>query len=125
MRLGSGHRLVRVWPLVGALVFLTGTGALAPSADRERRDALQTVRMPLRPRDRAVRERWREHRAHWPAFLSDTGRTARLRAQGLLTNRRARAARAAKKAARGGGAAPDTLDLLIVRMGFAANRDPG
>src|SRR5262249_48235353 len=115
MRLGSG----RLWPCVGALAFLSGTGAFAPARDASPRTALEVVRQPPRPSARRVAERWRAHRTQWPEFLSDTRRNARLRADGLLTSRRARAARAAKIAARGEGAAPDTLDLLIVRVGFA------
>src|SRR5262245_26046786 len=124
MRLGSGRRLLRVWPCVGALAFLSGTGAFAPARDAAPRTALEVLRVPPRPHERRVAEQWRAHRKQWPEFLSDTRRNARLGADGILTSRRARAARAAKIAARGEGAAPDTLDLLIVRVGFSANRNP-
>lgn len=66
------------------------------------------------------RQRWAEHRARWPRFLTDTRRNASLRARGLLTGESARAARAAKPAG-----TTETVRVLLTRVGFATNREPG
>ncbi len=98
-------------------------------------DAFARNASVLRPRNdhraaaRAAAESQSRRTAHQrdlPTFLHDTRRNRALRAQGLLTSPQARAARAAKAATitTTAGVTPDTVRILIARVGFQANREP-
>ena len=121
MRLGSG----RAWFLAAGLGLVTIAGSTAGDATAAARhgDRLQPQPRAQRQAIAAMRQRLAARRAELPAFLHDRGRAALLRANGVVTGHKAQARRAAK-VARGAGAEADTVDLLVVRVGFAANRRP-
>lgn len=125
--MGSGSRrsrsMIRAAAFVG-LVILAAAGTSQGGAPR-RANVLHAAKREARDQAQQVREQLQARRKTLPDFLIDGRFNARYERQGLQTSVRARRARAAKIAARGAGAAPDTVDLLIVRMGFAAHRAPG
>jgi len=119
MRLASR----RAWFLAAGLGLVAAVPATHVAAAARHADRLEPQ---LRAERRAIadaRRRVTARRAELPQFLHDPSRAAQLRARGTVTSAAARARRAAKVTA-GAGAPIDTLDLLVVRVGFAANRRP-
>lgn len=108
----------------GLALALVGAAPAARAGDG--RTPHVTVLHPRRDAARAeieaARRRLAEDRARWPRFLTDMRRAPRLHERGLLTGARAQARR--EKAGAHGTAAVDTVDVLLARIGFAANRAP-
>jgi M6 family metalloprotease-like protein len=121
--MGLASRRGRAWVWAAGLGIAALSPGVAPAASRHA-DRLQVQPRAARQEIDAARRRLAAHRADLPSFLHDPARAARIHARGVLTRPEARAARTAE-AARGAGAAlPDTVSLLVVRVGFAANRRP-
>lgn len=95
---------------VAATSAASGAGRLAPlRVDSERAAALR-------------RAYW-QHRTTLPEFLHDTRRNARLQRHGLLTQPARQRVRLERRKA-GIAALPDTVRVLMVRVGFETNRAP-
>lgn len=72
----------------------------------------------------ARRRPYLQRRTTLPAFVHDTARNALLHERGLLTNPRRKALRT-RRAKVGLGAVPDTVQVLLVRIAFETNVEPG
>jgi len=125
MRSGSGRSrsIIRTAGLLGLV--LLGSFATSQSSAPRPANVLHAAKRQARAEAQELRRQLQARRAALPDFLVDGSFNTRYERQGLRTSVGARRTRAAKIAVRGAGAAPDTVDLLIVRMGFAANRAPG
>ena len=109
------------WLLVIWVAALGAAPGFAAAAARSHPSVLLPRRAASAPETDALRRRLIAQRSNWPRFLTETHRNARLRSTGLLTQRSAAAAAAAPARS----AAADTVRVLLVRVGFAANRAPG
>ncbi len=105
----------------GALAVLLCAGGVATASTRH---ADRLILQRAAPEQAEARLRAHAaRRATLPAFLHDTKRNARLHRRGLLTSP-ARRARQAQRSKASLAAVPDTVQVLLVRLGFAANRAP-
>ena len=111
-----------VWRLYGVCAVALWCASANPAAATKHADRL-ILQRATPALSEPVRRAHRERRATLPDFLHDTSRNAHLDRRGLLTNPRRQTLRRGRFKV-GGAVIPDTVRVLLVRIGFETNRQP-